>query len=211
MSMCVMCAAQLPSSCLTGSCDATDTLLTEESTTQVTHSRTVLGIEITDGLSDGISTDDSSGSNNEHRKGSSGRGGNRGSRKRAKSDSQSAGRKIAAREYPLNGDAPCEWQNQGNCGGGDYPILGCLDGKQQARHHGPEKNVHNNEKGNVHRICHYCHYRWHAANDPTYDWNAGVWPPHNPRPLTEKEKVKQAIDNMRYLTSGRKAKVKELD
>lgn len=127
------------------------------------------------------------------------------------SSSQSAGRKIAARRYPLNEEADCEWQGKANCGGGDYPILGCLEGKQQARHHGPEKNVQNNEEGNVHRICHYCHYRWHAKNDPSYDWNAGVWPAHNPRPMVESEQREQAVDYLRYMSTGRKAKVKEQD
>lgn len=129
---------------------------------------------------------------------------------RGKSDSQSAGRKIAAKLYPLTEDAPCEWRNQSECGGGNFPILGCLEGTQQARHHGPEKNVQNNDQGNVHRICHYCHYRWHAKNDPTYDWNAGVWPPHNPRPHTPKEQREQAVDYMRYMAT-KKTKVKELD
>lgn len=132
------------------------------------------------------------------------------SRGRGKSDSQSAGRKVAAKLYPLDPEGKCEWQGQANCGGGDYPILGCLTGIQQARHHGPEKNVQNNEQGNVHRICHYCHYRWHAKNDPTYDWNAGVWPAHNPRPHTDREAREQAVDFMRYQATKR-TKVKELD
>lgn len=130
---------------------------------------------------------------------------------RGKGDSQSAGRKVAAKLYPLDTDKPCEWRGLANCGGGDYPILGCLEGKQQARHHGPEKNVQNNEEGNVHRICHYCHYRWHAKNDPSYDWNAGVWPAHNPRPLSPSEQREQAVDYLRYMSTGRKAKVKEQD
>lgn len=132
--------------------------------------------------------------------------------KRNAGDSQSAGRKEAAREFPLDNEAPCEWQGLSNCGGGDYPVLGCLEGKQEARHHGPDKDVHNNTVGNVHRICHYCHYRWHAKNDPTYDWNRGVYPPHGPRPFNEAEQKQQALDYMRYLTTGRRAKkLKELD
>jgi hypothetical protein len=225
MSMCPMCIAGLPSCCLTGSCGSTDIMLSDsqkpeatsestklsEPTIQATPSRIVLGIEITDDLQV-----------NEHQSGGpSGlpedEGYSRSDRSRSKgrrkgSNTQSAGRKVAAKLYPLTGDAPCEWQGLGNCGGGDFPILGCLEGKQEARHHGPEKNVQNNEPGNVHRICHYCHYRWHAANDPTYDWNAGLWVPHNPRPLTVKEQQKQAIDYMRYLTTGRRGKLlKEQD
>lgn len=86
-------------------------------------------------------------------------------------DQQSTGRKRAARLYPLNRSAVCEWQGKKNMGGGPKPIEGCADGKQQARHHGPDKNTLNNEEGNVHRICHTCHNRWHAANDPNYDPN----------------------------------------
>lgn len=188
MSMCPMCLAGIPSSCLTGSC--------EQGTPTLTPIQSVR-IETTD-------------EDHNSRRGSIS---NRGSRKR-KSGSQSSGRKEAARNFPLDASKPCEWQGKANCGGGNYPILGCptgVESYQQARHHGPEKNVQNNEPGNVHRICHYCHYRWHAANDLNYDWNAGIWPPHNPRPLTAAEQVKQVVDYMRYLGSGRKKKEKVND
>lgn len=92
-------------------------------------------------------------------------------------DQQSTGRKRAAKAYPLNPDAPCEWKMRKNCGGGDSPIVGCVNGTQQARHHGPDKNTLNNEKGNVHRICHTCHNRWHTLNDENYVWGA-VYPLH---------------------------------
>jgi hypothetical protein len=142
------------------------------------------------------------------------RGKSRRNSRRHASNSQSSGRKVAAKLYPLDESAPCEWQGKSNCGGGDYPIIGCPVGSgsiQQARHHGPEKNVQNNESGNVHRICHYCHYRWHAANDPTYDWNAGVWPAHNPVPMTDAEHKAQIIDYMRYeATTKRSNKRKAL-
>lgn len=86
-------------------------------------------------------------------------------------DQQSTGRKRAARLYPLRREENCEWQGQLRKGGGDNPITGCVDGLQQARHHGPDKNTLNNDEGNVHRICHACHNRWHAKNDPDYDPN----------------------------------------
>lgn len=92
-------------------------------------------------------------------------------------DQQSTGRKRAARLYPLHAESDCEWSGRSDCGGGTNPIIGCGGisgipaGKQQARHHGPDKNTLNNEPGNVHRICHSCHNRWHAANDPDYDPN----------------------------------------
>jgi hypothetical protein len=86
-------------------------------------------------------------------------------------DQQSTGRKRAARLYPLNPNEECEWRFKSGMGGGANPIQGCPDGKQQARHHGPDKNTLNNEPGNVHRICHRCHNTWHAKNDPDYDPN----------------------------------------
>lgn len=83
-------------------------------------------------------------------------------------DQQSTGRKRAAKLYPLNPDAPCEWRGCKFAGGGPLPIVGCNSGTQQARHHGPDKNTLNNDEGNVHRICHRCHNRWHTKNDPVY-------------------------------------------
>jgi len=83
-------------------------------------------------------------------------------------DPHSTGRKRAAKLYPLDSSASCEWQGKSNKGGGKFPIQGCIDGLQQARHHGPDKNTLNNLEGNVHRICHGCHNRWHALNDPGY-------------------------------------------
>lgn len=98
-------------------------------------------------------------------------------------DQQSTGRKRAAKMYPLDPEAECEWRMRKNCGGGTYPIVGCLKGLQEARHHGPDKNTLNNEKGNVHRICHYCHNRWHTLNDPDYVWSANH-ELHSPWPAT---------------------------
>lgn len=86
-------------------------------------------------------------------------------------DQQSTGRKRAARLYPLDRNAPCEWRGKSRQGGGDNPIQGCTDGMQLNRHHGPDKNTLNNDEGNVHRICAHCHNRWHAKNDPDYDPN----------------------------------------
>lgn len=96
-------------------------------------------------------------------------------------DQQSTGRKRAAKMYPLDELAPCEWAGKTNCGGGKKPITGCLTGLQQARHHGPDKNTLNNEQGNVHRICHTCHNRWHTLNDEGYVWG-DLYEPHSPKP-----------------------------
>jgi len=92
----------------------------------------------------------------------------------AVTDQQSTGRKRAAKLYPLDHEARCEWADASPTnpkGGGTKPItVGCSDSNatQQARHHGPDKNTLNNEPGNVHRICHWHHNNWHAANDPSY-------------------------------------------
>lgn len=94
-------------------------------------------------------------------------------------DQQSTGRKRAAIMYPLDRDADCEWKLQKYCGGGSDTIFGCLSGKQEARHHGPDKNTLNNDSGNVHRICHRCHNRWHARNDDGYVWGS-VYNSHSP-------------------------------
>lgn len=83
-------------------------------------------------------------------------------------DRHSTGRKRAAQLYPIFKDQPCEWQRKKNCGGG-HPIIGCINGLQIDRHHGPVKDTLRNEPGNVHRICKSCHNRWHAVNDPLYD------------------------------------------
>lgn len=96
----------------------------------------------------------------------------------AVTDQQSTGRKRAAKLYPLDEEADCEWKGKKAQGGGDKPIDGCLpwewpDGKckQLNRHHGPDKNTLNNEPGNVHRIGPRCHNRWHSKNDPDYNPN----------------------------------------
>lgn len=99
-------------------------------------------------------------------------------------DRHSTGRKRAAQLYPLFKDKPCEWQGKKNCGGGPSPIVGCLAGKQLHRHHGPVKDTLRNEPGNVHRICHNCHARWHAVNDPIYNEEEYNKLPHSPEEAT---------------------------
>lgn len=108
--------------------------------------------------------------------GKRGRGG--GKRDESLKDQQSTGRKRAAVRYPLFRDLPCEWRGLLYAGGGEQPIVGCLNGFQQARHHGPDKNTLNNDEGNVHRICHPCHNRWHSRNDQGYTWG-GIYRPHD--------------------------------
>ncbi len=96
----------------------------------------------------------------------------------------SAGRKRAAVEHPLERESPCEWRGLANCGGGKHPIVGCIKGKQEHRHHGPHKSTVNNHLSNIHRICTSCHNRWHAANDKEYDVELFAQTAHKPRPAT---------------------------
>lgn len=101
-------------------------------------------------------------------------------------DPLSTGRKRAALLYPLFEDQPCEWRGKKNVGGGT-PIIGCITGLQEHRHHGPVKNTLRNEPGNVHRICTHCHNRWHAVNNPIYDEAKYNTLPHNPEPASQAE------------------------
>lgn len=111
---------------------------------------------------------------------SASRRGRREANNRTLKDPQSTGRKRAAKLFPLNRAAPCEWAGLEFAGGGKHPIKGCGKpfrpdeeaGTQVNRHHGPDKSTTNNSEGNVHRICSRCHNRWHAANDPDYDHSA---------------------------------------
>jgi hypothetical protein len=86
-------------------------------------------------------------------------------------DPKSTGRKRAALEYPLDLEAACEWRGLLKAGGGKFPIIGCINGLQRTRHHGPNKDTLHNEKGNVSRICFDCHARWHFMNDASYSWD----------------------------------------
>lgn len=119
------------------------------------------------------------------------------SRKSAKEnlrDPKSTGRKRAAQLYPINPADPCEWRSLRNCGGGRRPIIGCLDGNQKHRHHGPVKDTTRNEQGNVHRICTSCHVHWHELNDLVYlekDFNLL---PHQPVPATDLDIIQNILD-----------------
>jgi hypothetical protein len=105
---------------------------------------------------------------------------------KAVNDPYSTGRKRAATKFPIHGTNPCEWRGLKNCGGGT-PIIGCIDGIQVDRHHGPIKNPLVNEVGNVHRICKKCHNRWHVINDPLYNELAYAQTEHSPELATELE------------------------
>lgn len=99
----------------------------------------------------------------------------------------SAGRKRLAELYPNIEGRICEWRWKADCGGGKHPILGCISGMQEHRHHGPVKNTSRNEPTNTHLICTPCHNAWHGANDGDYDEVANELLPHKPRPMTAEE------------------------
>ena len=124
-------------------------------------------------------------------------------------DQQSTGRKRAAKLYPLDREAPCEWQRKAHNGGGPHPMIGCLQGLQEARHHGPDKSVTNNEEGNVHRICHRCHYNWHARNDGEYDWNETLVSAHKPHECNSDELMEAAEIDLKYMANKSKRKKME--
>ena len=187
MCNCPMCSMGLTASCLGTSSESSPASLSLESDLSPTLS----------------STDHDDGSK---RTRSGSRGGHRG-RKVNPKDEQSSGRKLAARLYPLDRNAPCEWREKADCGG-LKGIVGCLTGLQQARHHGPDKSVNNNEQGNVWRICHACHNRWHSANDEDYNWNATVYAPHNPRPMSPEEMQQALFTDLKY-RSKKQPKIKE--
>lgn len=95
--------------------------------------------------------------------------------------SVSAGRKEAADLYPIEEGMVCEWARLANCGGGLFPIVGCIGNAAEHRHHGPDKKTTNNRPGNVHRICTPCHNLWHARNNAVYDRDTYKDLLHSPR------------------------------
>jgi hypothetical protein len=118
-------------------------------------------------------------------------------------DPKSTGRKRAAVLYPIEEGMVCEWSKLKFAGGGKHPIIGCLGRPASDRHHGPNKDTLRNELGNVHRICDYCHNRWHAANDPDYD-PEGPFTPHDPNTLATLEEI---ADNEIYWLTTKTKKV----
>ena len=95
-------------------------------------------------------------------------------------DAVSTGRKRAAQIKVIEEGAICEWAGLKNAGGGIKPVIGCSstvlfkERGKYARHHGPDKNVINNEHDNLHLICPTCHNRWHSLNDPYYGDGTGL-------------------------------------
>lgn len=120
----------------------------------------------------------------------------------------SAGRKRAAEIYgnEMGIDKPCEWRGMANCGGGKFPIIGCLSGTREHIHHGPNKDTSHNERNNVSLICTLCHNRWHAANDKAYEEDPEAYKllPKQPRVMSIEETLKAVAHE-----SNRKKKVEK--
>lgn len=110
-------------------------------------------------------------------------------------DEKSTGRKRAANLYPIDKEnpGPCEWKGLKNCGGGRRPIIGCVNGFQQERHHGPVKKTTRNEEGNVHRICERCHVHWHEMNDLIYNEQEYNSLPHDPVAASDLELMQDEL------------------
>jgi hypothetical protein len=116
-------------------------------------------------------------------------------------DPKSTGRKRAAKLFPLDREAPCEWRGQKfrlEKDDEDF-FIGCEKGLQQNIHHGPNKDTLVNEVGNVWRICSTCHNRYHAKIDPTYDWNRQEFYPIQ---LFVADEMDRAKNEMYWISRG---------
>lgn len=149
-------------------------------------------------------------------------------------DPESTGRKLMVKLYPIKPGMVCEWAGKKNCGGGAHPIIGCINNPASELHHGPDKNTLNNAKvswgvgdtENIHLICAFCHNRWHALNNPTYEQGydrirdqarpwlpvGDDWGPHEPveasfeELVTEERKRRELGDAKGGRAGGRNAK-----
>ena len=126
-------------------------------------------------------------------------------------DPGSTGRKRAAVAYPITEGMICEWANLNFAGGGYYPIIGCPGNVATNRHHGPDKNTLNNDEGNVHRICAFCHNRWHARNDSLYAEFSGSehWKLHDSDTKATAEQIVES--EVYWATSQAKRVSKDVD
>lgn len=159
MSVCLSCLRGFHGTCRGGVCSCGHSI---SETTSVITAETATDKDESDERESSLSESDGGSKTRRHK------------RDAALKDQQSTGRKRAAKLYPLDREAACEWANKPAAGGGiDIPGCGVrvntTPGLQQARHHGPDYNTLNNDPGNVHRICHSCHNSWHLINDPTKD------------------------------------------
>jgi len=104
--------------------------------------------------------------------------------------------------FPRDASADCEWLGKKFLLESDGELfVGCNNGKQDAIHHGPNKDTLVNEVGNVWRVCTRCHNRYHTLIDPTYDWNREEFFPIT---LAEATVEEQAASEIMWM--GRKVK-----
>lgn len=132
-------------------------------------------------------------------------------------DPISTGRKRAAVAKPITEGMVCEWAGLKCAGGGVESIIGCNGNVATNIHHGPDKDVLNNDDSNLHRICANCHNRWHTLNDPFY----GVRPtpgtpfiplvPYSYRPhdTDTKADLKEIFENEIYWSNKKLVKAKD--
>jgi hypothetical protein len=125
-------------------------------------------------------------------------------------DPKSTGRKRAAILFPIEEGMTCEWEGLKFAGGGLYPIVGCTGNPATNRHHGPDKNTLNNDKGNVHRICARCHNRWHTRNDPVYEkfLVTEKWLRHDSESKATPEEI---LKSEVYWKSNQQEKIKDVE
>ena len=133
-------------------------------------------------------------------------------------DPISTGRKRAAVIKPIEDGMVCEWAGLLHAGGGVEPIIGCNGNMAVNIHHGPDKDVLNNDPDtNLHRICTHCHNRWHTLNDQLYGLRPTpgtpfvpivpfICKPHDPN---TKADLKQIFNNEMYWSNKKTVKAKD--
>ena len=133
-------------------------------------------------------------------------------------DPISTGRKRAAQAKPIEEGMVCEWAGLLNAGGGVECIIGCNGNVATNIHHGPDKDVLNNDVDtNLHRICAKCHNRWHTLNDEFYGIRPTPGTPFiplvpyvcKPHDAVTKADIKQVFENEMYWSTKQTVKAKD--
>lgn len=133
-------------------------------------------------------------------------------------DPISTGRKRAAIARPIEPGMVCEWAGLLNAGGGVEFIIGCNGNEATNIHHGPDKDILNNDvDNNLHRICANCHNRWHTLNDPYYGIRPTPGTPFiplvpyvcKPHDSNTKAELKQVFENEMYWSNKKTVKAKD--
>ena len=133
-------------------------------------------------------------------------------------DPISTGRKRAAIAKPIEEGMVCEWAGLKFAGGGVEPIIGCNGNIATNIHHGPDKDVLNNDVDtNLHRVCPNCHNRWHTLNDPYYGIRPTPGTPFlplipficKPHDSDTKADLKEIFENEMYWSNKKTVKAKD--